>query len=136
MERVTVRRISVITPDAGEPETVAGEWEGALRTGSAELLLTFTEPVEGGKVFNRVIWRDGILTVDRRGAVSSRIVFRTGETVGVDLTIPPLSIPLTVTTEEVLLLPTPNGVGFRVLFSSVISGDRRRTEMTVVATPV
>ena len=118
MERVTVRRISVITPDAGEPETVAGEWEGALRTGSAELLLTFTEPVEGGKVFNRVIWRDGILTVDRRGAVSSRIVFRTGETVGVDLTIPPLSIPLTVTTEEVLLLPTPNGVGFRVLFSS------------------
>ena len=83
-----------------------------------------------------MIWRDGILTVDRRGAVSSRIVFRTGETVGVDLTIPPLSIPLTVTTEEVLLLPTPNGVGFRVLFSSVISGERRRTEMTVVATPV
>lgn len=136
MERVTVRRISVITPDAGEPETVAGEWEGALRTNPAELLLTFTEPVEGGKVFNRVIWRDGILTVDRRGAVSSRIVFRTGETVGIDLTIPPLSIPMTVTTEEVLLLPTPNGVGFRVLFSSVISGERRRTEMTVVATPV
>ncbi|MBO6019613.1 MAG: DUF1934 domain-containing protein [Clostridia bacterium] len=136
MERVQVRRVSVITPDAGEPETVAGEWEGALRTTPAELLLTFTEPVEGGKVFNRVIWRDGILTVDRRGAVSSRIVFRTGETVGVDLTIPPLSIPMTVTTEEVLLLPTPNGVGFRVLFSSVISGERRRTEMTVVATPV
>ena len=136
MERVQVRRVSVITPDAGEPETVAGEWEGALRTTPAELLLTFTEPVEGGKVFNRVIWRDGILTVDRRGAVSSRIVFRTGETVGVDLTIPPLSITMTVTTEEVLLLPTPNGVGFRVLFSSVISGERRRTEMTVVATPV
>lgn len=135
MERVNVRRVSVITPDAGEPETVAGEWVGALRTTPAGLLLTFTEAVEGGKVFNRVIWRDGTLAVDRRGAVSSRIVFRAGETVETDLAIPPLTLPMTVSTAEVLLLPTPGGVGFRVLFSSVLSGERRRTEMTITATP-
>lgn len=136
MERVRIRRVSVITPDAGEPETVAGEWVGALRVTSAEWLLTFTEPVEGGKVFNRVVWRDGNLTIDRRGAVSSGISFRAGETVTTDLTIPPLSLTMTVFTEEALLLPTPNGVGFRVLFTSVLSGERRRTEMTITATPV
>ena len=135
MERVTVRRVSEIVPETGAPETVAGEWDGALRASPAELLVTFTEPVEGGKVFNRVIWRDGILTVDRRGAVSSRITFRAGETVSTELSIPPLSLPMTVKTEEVLLLPTPVGVGFRVLFSSVIGDERRTTALTITATP-
>lgn len=136
MERVTVRRISVITSDSGGSETVSGEWTGAIRITPSELLLTFTEPVEGGKVFNRVIWRDGSLTVDRRGAVSSRVVFRAGETVSTVLSIPPLSLDMTVTTEEVLLLPTAAGVGFRVLFVSVAGDTRRRTEMTVTATPL
>ena len=135
MERVTVRRVSEIAPASGETEIISGEWVGALRTNSAELLVTFTEPVEGGKVFNRVIWRDGALTVDRRGAVSSRIVFRAGETVETELSIPPLVLPMTVKTEEVLLLPTPNGVGFRVLFSSVVGDEERRTDLTITATP-
>ena len=135
MERVTVRRISTITPASGEPETVVGEWVGALRTTPSELLLTFTEPIDGGKVFNRVVWRDGILIVDRRGAASSRIAFRAGETVATELSIPPLSLQMTVLTEEVLLLPTPRGVGFRVLFSSVLEGESRRTELTITATP-
>ena len=136
MERVTVRRISVITPETGEPETVSGEWLGALREKPGELLLTFTEPVEGGKIFNRVSWRDGALTVDRRGAVSSRIVFRVGETVTTELSYAPLTLTMTVSTDEVLLLPTPVGVGFRVRFSSVFGGEKRRTEMTVTATPI
>ena len=135
MERVTVRRVSEIAPASGETEIISGEWVGALRTNSAELLVTFTEPVEGGKVFNRVIWRDGALTVDRRGTVSSRIVFRAGETVETELSIPPLVLPMTVKTEEVLLLPTPNGVGFRVLFSSVVGDEERRTDLTITATP-
>ena len=135
MERVTVRRVSTITPASGDAEVVAGEWVGALRATPAELLLTFTEPVEGGKVFNRVIWRDGILTVDRRGAASSRIAFRAGETVSTELAIPPLSLQMTVFTEEVTLLPTPNGVGFRVLFSSDAGGEVRRTELIITATP-
>ncbi len=135
MERMTVRRVSEIAPASGETEIISGEWVGALRTNSAELLVTFTEPVEGGKVFNRVIWRDGALTVDRRGAVSSRIVFRAGETVETELSIPPLVLPMTVKTEEVLLLPTPNGVGFRVLFSSVVGDEERRTDLTITATP-
>ena len=63
MERVTVKRISVITPETGEREEIVGEWVGALRVNAAELLVTFTEPVEGGKVFNRVLWRDGALTL-------------------------------------------------------------------------
>ena len=135
MERVTVRRVSEIAPASGETEIISGEWVGALRTNLAELLVTFTEPVEGGKVFNRVIWCDGALTVDRRGAVSSRIVFRAGETVETELSIPPLVLPMTVKTEEVLLLPTPNGVGFRVLFSSVVGDEERRTDLTITATP-
>ena len=135
MERVTVRRVSTITPASGDAEVVAGEWVGALRATPAELLLTFTEPVEGGKVFNRVIWRDGILTVDRRGAASSRIAFRAGETVSTELAIPPLSLQMTGSTEEVTLLPTPNGVGFRVLVSSAAGGEVRRTELIITATP-
>ena len=31
MERVTVRRVSAITPASGSPETESGEWVGALR---------------------------------------------------------------------------------------------------------
>ncbi|MBO4284453.1 MAG: DUF1934 domain-containing protein [Clostridia bacterium] len=135
MERVTVRRISTITPASGESEVISGEWVGALRASPAELLLTFTEPVEGGKVFNRVIWRDGTLTVDRRGTVTSRIAFRAGETSVTELVIPPLSLQMTVSTEEVLLLPTSCGVGFRVLFSSVLEGESRRTELTITAMP-
>ena len=136
MERVTVRRVSTITPAQGETEVISGEWIGALRATPAELLLTFTEPVEGGKVFNRVVWRDGTLTVDRRGAASSRIAFRAGETSSTELAIPPLSLQMTVATEEVLLLPTPNGVGFRVLFSSEAGGETRKTELIITATPV
>ena len=135
MERVIVRRVSTITPATGEPEVVSGEWVGALRTAPAELLLTFTEPVEGGKVFNRVIWRDGTLTVDRRGAASSRIAFRAGDTCSTELSIPPLSLQMTVSTEEVLLLPTSCGVGFRVLFSSETGGEMRKTELIITATP-
>ena len=136
MERVTIRRTSVITPASGETETLVGEWVGALRVSPAELLLTFTEPVEGGKVFNRVIWRDGTLTVDRRGAASSRVVFRAGETVLTELSFPPFSFPMSVTTEEVVLLPTPKGVGFCVLFSSDAGGETRKTRLTITATPV
>lgn len=136
MERVTVKRISIINPDAGEPETLSGEWVGALRATGDELLLTFTEPVEGGKVFNRVSFRDGTLTVDRRGAASSRVVFRAGETVSSVLSIPPLSLELTVSTEEVLLLPTAVGIGFRVRFTSVAGEERRKNEMTLTATPL
>ena len=136
VERVTVKRISRITPENGETETLAGEWIGALRETPAELLLTFTEPVDGGKVFNRVIRRDGALIVDRRGAASSRIEFRVGETTESELSYPPFSLKMTVTTRKILLLPTPAGVGFRVLFSSEIDGERRENELTVTATPL
>ena len=135
MERVTVKRISVITPETGEREEIAGEWSGALRANAAELLLSFTEPVEGGKVFNRVLWRDGTLTVDRRGAVSSTVVFRAGERSTTELSYPPITLPMTVETEEVLLLPTPAGVGFRVIFTSSVGEERRRTELTITALP-
>lgn len=136
MERVKIRRISRITPENGESETVFGEWTGALRETPDELLLTFTEPVEGGKVFNRVIRRDGALIVDRRGASSSRIEFRVGETTENELSYPPFTLKMTVATRKILLLPTPVGVGFRVLFSSEIDGERRENELTVTATPL
>lgn len=135
MERVTVKRISVITPESGEREEIVGEWVGALRANAAELLVTFTEPVEGGKIFNRVLWRDGTLTVDRQGAVSSNVAFRAGERSTTELAYPPLTLEMTVETEEVLLLPTPAGVGFRAIFTSKVGGERRRTELTITATP-
>ena len=135
MERVTVKRISVITPETGEREEIVGEWVGALRANAAELLVTFTEPVEGGKVFNRVLWRDGALTVDRKGAVLSTVTFRAGERSTTELSYPPITLPMTVETEEVLLLPTPVGVGFRVIFTSNVGEERRRTELTVTAIP-
>ncbi|MBP5349237.1 MAG: DUF1934 family protein [Clostridia bacterium] len=136
MERVTVRRVSTITPASGAPETESGEWVGALRETQSELLLTFTETVEGGRIFNRVIWRDGTLTVDRRGAASSRIEFRAGETQTVELSFPPFTLQMTVSTREILLLPTPVGVGFRVSFFSEINGERRENELTVTASPL
>ena len=135
MERVTVRRISVINPASGVPETTTGEWSGALRTTSSELLLTFTETVEGGKIFNRVVWRDGTLTVDRRGAAVSRIAFQAGTTETVALSYPPVTLQMTVTTREVLLLPTSVGVGFRVAFSSLVEGEARENELTITAIP-
>jgi uncharacterized beta-barrel protein YwiB (DUF1934 family) len=135
MERVTVRRISVINPASGVPETTTGEWLGALRTTPSELLLTFTETVEGGKIFNRVVWRDGTLTVDRRGAAASRIAFQAGTTETVALSYPPVTLQMTVTTREVLLLPTPVGVGFRVAFSSLVEGEARENELTFTAIP-
>ena len=135
MERVTVRRVSTITPASGAPETESGEWVGALRETQSELLLTFTETVEGGKIFNRVIWRDGTLTVDRRGAASSRIEFRAGETQTVELSFPPFTLQMTVSTREILLLPTPVGVGFRAVFTSCVGDERRRTELTITAVP-
>ena len=135
MERVTVRRISVINPASGVPETTTGEWSGALRTTSSELLLTFTETVEGGKIFNRVVWRDGTLTVDRRGAAASRIAFQAGTTETVALSYPPVTLQMTVTTREVLLLPTSVGVGFRVAFSSLVEGEARENELTFTAIP-
>lgn len=136
MERVNVRRVSVITPSSGTPETNEGAWTGALRETQSELLLTFTEPVEGGKIFNRVIWRDGTLTVDRRGASTSRIAFKAGETETVELSFPPVTLQMTVSTREILLLPTPVGVGFRVSFSSVIEGETRENELTITASPL
>ncbi len=136
MERVTVRRVSAITPASGSPETESGEWVGALRDTPSELLLTFTETVEGGKIFNRVIWRGGVLTVDRRGAASSRIEFRAGVAQTVELSFPPFTLQMTVFTREILLLPTPAGVGFRVSFSSVINGERRENELTITASPL
>ena len=136
MERVTVRRVSTITPASGAPETESGEWVGALRETQSELLLTFTETVEGGRIFNRVIWRDGTLTVDRRGAASSRIKFRAGETQTVELSFPPFTLQMTVSTREIFLLPTPVGVGFRVSFFSEINGERRENELTVTASPL
>ena len=135
MERVTVRRISVINPASGVPETTTGEWSGALRTTPSELLLTFTETVESGKIFNRVVWRDGTLTVDRRGAAVSRIAFQAGTTETVALSYPPVTLQMTVTTREVLLLPTPVGVGFRVAFSSLVEGEARENELTITAIP-
>ena len=135
MERVTVRRISVINPASGVPETTTGEWSGALRTTPSELLLTFTETVESGKIFNRVVWRDGTLTVDRRGAAVSRIAFQAGTTETVALSYPPVTLQMTVTTREVLLLPTPVGVGFRVVFSSLVEGEARENELTITAIP-
>ena len=135
MERVTVRRISVINPASGVPETTTGEWSGALRTTPSELLLTFTETVEGGKIFNRVVWRDGTLTVDRRGAAVSRIAFQAGTTETVALSYPPVTLQMTVTTREVLLLPTPVGVGFRVAFSSLVEGEARENELSITAIP-
>ena len=135
MERVTVKRISVITPETGEREEIVGEWSGALRANAAELLLSFTESVEGGKIFNRVLWRDGTLTVDRKGAVSSSVTFRAGERSATELSYPPVTLPMTVETEEVLLLPTPVGVGFRAVFTSCVGDERRRTELTITAVP-
>ena len=111
MERVTVKRISVITPETGEREEIVGEWVGALRANAAELLVTFTEPVEGGKVFNRVLWRDGALTVDRKGAVLSTVTFRAGERLTTELSYPPITLPMTVETEEVCFFQPPSGWG-------------------------
>ena len=141
MKRVKIRRVCVITPyangsPAGEPGEVSGEWIGALRKAGNEIMFSFTETDDDGeKIFNRLIWSDGILTHDRRGAITSRFVFRVGETLPAEISFPLVTLELTVTTENVMFLPTSDGIYIHVLFTTVFAGDSRKTEWTFTVTP-
>ena len=115
-----------------EPEISISTHSGSLRDEGEILHLGYTEEGEGGNVeCHIVIYPDGGVSLSRRGAIVSDILFKEGEECHTVYSIPPYKFDMTVYTKRVRSDMSAEGGILRLLYSMNVGGQEKKVQMKI-----
>ena len=119
-----------IAPD--EPEISITTVTGSIKDDGGILHLAFAESVEGGSVECHIaIYPDGKVSLSRRGAIVSDILFGEGEECHTIYAIPPYKFDMTVYTRRVRNELSAEGGILRLLYSMNVGGQEKTVRMKI-----
>jgi uncharacterized beta-barrel protein YwiB (DUF1934 family) len=131
---VTVIVESTVRTDGEMPETVRSASPGCLRKRRDSLILTYTEgEAEGAKIFNRLLCDADSVTVERRGAVISRLTYRAGLTDRTLYKLAMLEGELEVKTKNVTVKESDGCLTVSLDFSTLFCGIPGETRLSLTA---
>ena len=118
----------------GEPEISILTVEGALRADGDSIHVIYNEDTEGGRVSCHIIcYSDGKVSLSRRGAIVSDLLFSEGEEIRTVYSIPPYKFDMTLLTKKIRNSLTLSGGELHLHYSMNLGGEERRARMKITA---
>ena len=105
--------------------------DGFLRFSDNEATLTYAEENEGGRAESEIIFKDGGVTVCRKGAIESELYFKEGESHVSIYSVPPYKFDAIVTAKRVRVDLSADGGKIDLLYNMKIGGAEKSTRMKI-----
>lgn len=115
----------------GEPERNEIVAEGFYKISDEGYEITYSEQTEGGKVISDIIITDSSVTVKRRGAVDSEMVFSEGLLHKSLYTVSPYSFDAEVLTKRIRNGLTKDGGRIDIFYDMRIGGADKAVRMRI-----
>ncbi len=138
MVKLTIHSIIENLGDNGlpedEPEISISTVLGSLRDNDGILHLGYTEQSEGGPVECHIsIYPDSGVSISRRGAIISDMLFMEGEDCNTIYSIPPYKFEMSLHTRRIRSDMTCEGGVLRLLYSMNVGGQEKNVQMKITA---
>ena len=118
------------------PEINDSEYEAYMKICGKEIGLSYEERSEGGTLFSDILLRDGRVTVSRRGAIRSTLVFEEGKTYGSIYEIPPYKFDMNIKTKKLKIALNECGGVIDILYDMDLGGAIKKARMKISAEEV
>ncbi len=115
----------------GEAERTEITPDGFLKIGEDVTVITYTENTEGGRVATDITLTETSVTVTRRGAVVSDMVFSEGETHKSLYQVPPYSFDTEIYTKKIRNNMTRDGGRVDIFYTMKIGGAEKSVRMKI-----
>ena len=126
--------IDNLTPSGltdGEPERNDISVEGFYKISDDGYEITYSEQTEGGRVVSDIIITESSVTVKRRGAVDSEMVFSEGLVHKSLYTVSPYSFDAEVLTKRIRSSLTKDGGKIDIFYNMKIGGADKAVKMRI-----
>lgn len=120
----------------GEPEVSINTLPGFLKYDriGGDITLSYAEYIEGERVLTDIILSGGTVTLKRRGALTSDMVFREGESTRSLYTVAPYSFDMTLTTKKIRSNLTKDGGELSLIYTMNVGGAEKAARMKLRVT--
>ena len=115
----------------GDPERTEITPDGFLKISDSETVIMYSEQTESGRVVSDIILTENSVTVKRRGAVVSDMVFIEGESHKSLYEVPPYSFDTEIFTKKIRNNMTRDGVRIDIFYSMKMGGADRAVKMKI-----
>lgn len=117
----------------GDPEKTESTPDGFLKISDGEILLSYAENTDGGKVICDILIKDEEISVKRRGAVVSDMLFREGYTDKSIYQVLPYSFDVEVYTKKIRSTMTKDGGRVDIFYRMTIGGADKNVKLRIDA---
>lgn len=115
----------------GEPERAEITPDGFLKISDGEIVIMYSEQTESGKVISDIIITENSVSVKRRGAVVSDMVFVEGESHKSLYEVSPYSFDTEIYTKKIRNNMTRDGGRLDIFYSMKMGGVDRAVKMKI-----
>ena len=119
----------------GEDEVTESIVFGFMKTAEDGFFLTYSEDADGGKTVSDIITEGERVTVRRRGAVQSEMVFAVGESYDSLYEIPPYRFDMRVEATKIRNTLTLGGGGLDLFYKMEIGGAEKKVRLRLAIHP-
>lgn len=116
----------------GESERSEVCHEGHEKIMPEGVLLSYSEMTEGGRVETEIFVGVDAVRVERRGAISSKMLFREGESVTSLYGIPPYTFDMEIYSKRVRITFEEHSGRVDLLYEMKVGGDTRAARMRII----
>ncbi len=115
----------------GESERNVSEATGFLRYDNGNATLTYTEDGESGHLESEIIYREGKVSVNRRGAIESNLDFVEGERTYSIYSVPPYKFDTELFTKRIRAEVCEDGGKIDLFYTMKIGGADKSARMKI-----
>lgn len=116
----------------GEPEISNESHTASLLVQGGEYRIGYSTDTEGGKLSTDVrVSAEGEVTVARRGAIDSVMVFANGKVFDTVYTVPPYKFDMQIKTQRLRTELSEHGGRIDILYLMTVGGAPKRCRMTI-----
>ena len=120
----------------GDSERVESVYKGFFHITDGEVLLTYTEGEGEGAYLSEISTSSGRVTVKRKGAIESELVFEEGKTHTSLYRIPPYTFDAEVNTKKIRSSLSDEGGSIELYYNMKIGGADKSARMKIwIRTP-
>lgn len=113
------------------PEISDTEYQAQMKISGNEIGLAYEESGEGGRLFCDILVRENRVTVARRGAIRSTLVFEEGQEYGSIYEIPPYKFDMKVKTKRLKADLSETGGIIDILYEMNLGGAIKKARMKI-----
>ena len=115
----------------GDAEISRTEHNAKMKMHGEDVFLSYEEESEGGKIFSDIRLSSGGITVSRRGAIESVLLFADGEEFNTVYSVPPYKFDMQVKTLRIRGSADANGGEVDILYRMSVGGAAKKCRMRI-----